>query len=86
MDNKLWKKIFRENTLVVEGTTYSNKFASWFTGTVLNGVKHPTQGKHKVTPEQIKNSPASYKNKLFKEIEKAIKNGDINNDDIKKHS
>jgi len=63
--------------------SYSNDFASWFTGTSLNDVKHPKYGNHKVTPDQIKNAPADYKNKLFKAIEKAIKSGDITNDMIK---
>ena len=62
------------------------KFAAWFTGTVLNGVKHPTYGKNQLTPDQLEKAPAEYKNKLFKAIEKAMKNGDITPDIIKKNS
>jgi hypothetical protein len=62
------------------------KFAAWFTGTVLNGVKHPVYGKNQLTPDQLEKAPAEYKNKLFKSIEKAIKNGDITPDIIKKNS
>jgi hypothetical protein len=70
---------------VNEAKTYSNKFVSWFTGTVLNTVKHPKYGKHQLTPEQIASSPGEYKDKLFKAIEKAVKNGDITPDMIKKN-
>jgi hypothetical protein len=70
---------------VNEAKSYSNKFASWFTSTVLNTVKHPTYGKHQLTADQIQKSPADYKDKLFKAIEKAIKNGDISSADIKKN-
>ena len=62
------------------------KFAAWFTGTVLNGVKHPVYGKNQLTPDQLEKAPAEYKNKLFKAIEKAMKNGDITPDIIKKNS
>jgi hypothetical protein len=80
-----------ENGIVVvkesvnENKTYSNKFAAWFSGTVLNSVKHPTYGKHQLTADQIANAPADYKNKLFKAIETAVKNGDITPDIIKKN-
>jgi phage FluMu protein Com len=70
---------------LTEAKKYSNKLASWFSGTSLNRVKHPTQGNHQLTPDQIKKAPASYKNKLFKAMEKAIKNGDITADHIKKN-
>jgi hypothetical protein len=69
-----------------ENTSYSNKFVLWFIGTVLNTVKHPTQGKHKLTPDQLKNAPGSYKDKLFKAIEVAVKRGDITHDMIRKNS
>lgn len=68
-----------------EGKTYSNKFAAWFTGTVLNTVKHPTYGKHQLTADQIEKAPGDYKNKLFKAIEVAVKNGDITPDVIRKN-
>lgn len=64
---------------VLESNSYSNEFASWFTNTVFNTVNHPIYGKHKLTPEQVKNSSAEYKNKLYLAINKAIKNGDIEN-------
>lgn len=70
---------------VNEGKTYSNKFAAWFTGTVLNNVKHPTYGKHQLTADQIEKAPGDYKDKLFKAIETAVKNGDITPDIIKKN-
>ena len=70
---------------VNEGKTYSNKFAAWFTGTVLNNVKHPTYGKHQLTADQIEKASGDYKNKLFKAIETAVKNGDITPDIIKKN-
>ena len=70
---------------VNEGKTYSNKFAAWFTGTVLNNVKHPTYGKHQLTADQIQKAPGDYKDKLFKAIEAAVKNGDITPDIIKKN-
>ena len=62
------------------------KFAAWFTGTSLNGVKHPVYGKNQLTPDQLEKAPAEYKNKLFKAIEKAMNNGDITPDIIKKNS
>lgn len=65
---------------------YSNKFAAWFTGTSLNDVKHPTQGKHQLTPDQIKLADTQYKNKLFKSIQAAVKRGDIDKSHIEKHS
>jgi hypothetical protein len=73
------------NESVNEAKSYSNKFASWFTSTVLNTVKHPTYGKHQLTADQIQKSPADYKDKLFKAIDTAIKNGDISSADIKKN-
>lgn len=56
---------------------FSYKFASWFTGTVLNTIEHPKYGKHKLTPEQIKYSDGEYKNALYKAIQLAIESGDI---------
>ena len=70
---------------VNENKSYSNNFASWFSGTVLNTVRHPKYGKHKVTPDQIKTSPTEYKDKLFKAIDRAVKRGDITTDMIKKN-
>jgi RNA polymerase-interacting CarD/CdnL/TRCF family regulator len=70
---------------VNEGKAYSNKFAAWFTGTVLNTVKHPTYGTHQLTADQIEKSSGDYKNKLFKAIEVAVKNGDITPDVIRKN-
>ena len=70
---------------VNEGKSYSNKFSAWFTGTVLNSVKHPTYGKHQLTPDQIEKSSGDYKNKLFKAIDMAVKNGDITPNIIKKN-
>jgi len=55
---------------------YSVKFASWFTGTVLNPIRHPKYGVHQITPEQIAWSPKEYKNKLFKAIDKEMKGED----------
>ena len=75
----------RKDESVNEGKTYSNKFAAWFTGTVLNTVKHPTYGKHQLTADQIEKSSGDYKNKLFKAIELAVKNGDITPDAIRKN-
>jgi hypothetical protein len=75
----------RKDESVNEGKTYSNKFAAWFTGTVLNTVKHPTYGKHQLTADQIEKAPSDYKNKLFKAIELAVKNGDITPDVIRKN-
>jgi hypothetical protein len=77
------KKPIKESEEISESESYSNAFASWFTGTSLNSVKHPKYGNHKVTPDQIKNAPADYKNKLFKAIENAVKSGDITDDMIK---
>ena len=70
---------------VNEGKTYSNKFAAWFTGTVLNTVKHPTYGTHQLTADQIQKASGDYKTKLFKAIEVAVKNGDITPDVIRKN-
>ena len=70
---------------VNEGKSYSNKFSAWFTGTVLNSVKHPTYGKHQLTPDQIEKSSGDYKNKLFKAIDMAVKNGDITPNIIRKN-
>lgn len=66
--------------------SFSNDFASWFTSTSLCDVQHPKFGKHKVTPEQIKYSPAEYKNALFACIKKNIDNGTITQDMIAQHS
>ncbi|NDB28658.1 DUF3008 family protein [archaeon] len=76
---------YKQNESVNEAKTYSNKFAAWFTGTVLNNVKHPTYGKHQLTADQIEKAPGDYKDKLFKAIEMAVKNGDITPDIIKKN-
>ena len=76
---------YKQNESVNEAKTYSNKFAAWFTGTVLNNVKHPTYGKHQLTADQIEKAPGDYKDKLFKAIEIAVKNGDITTDIIKKN-
>lgn len=56
----------------------SNKFASWFTGTCLNGVRHPRYGSNQVTHQQIKYSPGEYKTALYKEIKEALKNNPDN--------
>lgn len=64
---------------------FSNKVASWFTGTVFCNVKHPTQGKHQLTPEQIKNSPVDYKNKLFASMKAAYDRGDLTDEHIRAH-
>ena len=71
---------------IEEAKSYSNEFASWFTGTSLNKVKHPKFGKNKVTPEQMKMSPGDYKDKIFKEIEKYVKSGEISPEMVNKHS
>lgn len=75
----------RKDESVNESKSYSNKFAAWFTGTVLNTVKHPTYGKHQLTADQIEKSSGDYKNKLFKAIDVAVKNGDITPDVIRKN-
>ncbi len=80
----------KNNWLVVdprlnEGENYSNKFAAWFTGTVLNSVKHPEYGKNQLTPEQIKMSPDDYKNKLYKAIKKAFDAGDLDEEIYTQH-
>ena len=75
----------KKDESVNEAKTYSNKFVAWFTGTVLNTVKHPKYGKNQLTPDQIASSPGEYKDKLFKAIQKAVKNGDITPDMIKKN-
>lgn len=51
---------------------FSNQFASWFSNTCRNGVKHPVYGSHQVTPEQIKKSSGEYKSALYKEIKGAL--------------
>jgi len=71
-----------KNSNINESEKYSNKFVSWFTGTSLNNVKHPIYGNHKLTIDQVKKSTAEYKNKIFKNIQKHIDNGDINKDKI----
>lgn len=53
--------------------SYSLKFASWFTGTCLNSLRHPKYGANQVTPQQIKYSSGKYKDSLFKEITDAFK-------------
>ena len=53
--------------------SFSSKVTLWFIGTVLNTVKHPTQGNHQLTKEQLKYSPSDYKNALYKAMEKAYK-------------
>ena len=88
--NKYAKAIISKYSQSGENSTSKKsvptKFAAWFTGTVLNGVKHPVYGKNQLTPDQLEKAPAEYKNKLFKAIEKAMKNGDITPDIIKKNS
>ena len=88
--NKYAKDIISKYSQSGENSTSKKsvptKFAAWFTGTVLNGVKHPVYGKNQLTPDQLEKAPAEYKNKLFKAIEKAMKNGDITPDIIKKNS
>ena len=66
--------------------TYDTKFVSWFTGTSMCDVKHPEYGKHQLTPMQVQFSKADYKNKMFKCIDTAVKDGKITEADIKKHS
>jgi hypothetical protein len=68
-----------------EASGYSNNFVSWFTGTVLNNVKHPMYGNRKLTSDQVKQSSGDYKNKIFKAIDAAVKRGDITRDIIKKN-
>jgi hypothetical protein len=88
--NKYAKDIISKYSQSGENSTSKKsvptKFAAWFTGTSLNGVKHPVYGKNQLTPDQLEKAPAEYKNKLFKAIEKAMKNGDITPDIIKKNS
>ena len=62
----------------------SNKFASWFTSTCLNGVKHPIYGSHQITPQQIKYSSGEYKNALYKEIKETLEREPNNNNLWKK--
>ena len=50
---------------------------SWFSGTILCDVEHPKFGKHKVTPEQVKYSDASYKNAMYKCLKDAYINGKV---------
>lgn len=48
------------------------EFCSDFTGTVLCTVKHSEFGKHRLSPQQVKYSTEEYKNRLYKNICKAI--------------
>ena len=64
---------------------YSYQLLSWFTGTAFNTVEHPEFGKQKVTLGQIVKSPTAYRTKLNKELEKAVKSGDVTLDMIKKN-
>jgi hypothetical protein len=57
--------------------SYSLEFATWFTNTCLNTVKHPRFGKHGLTMHQLKYSDGEYKNKLHKEIDKHVKAGSV---------
>lgn len=85
--NKILKLIKEEIELTESAPkAFSNEFASWFTGTVLNDVEHPEYGKHKVTPQQIKHSPGEYKNALYQAMKRAIDDGDITPDMIKEGS
>jgi len=52
-----------------------NEYAAYFTGLVICRVKHPIFGSHKLTTNQIKFSTGTYKNKLYREIKKAINEG-----------
>jgi len=67
-------------------TSFNNYFVSWFTGTSICTVKHPTQGGHKVLPEQIKLASGEYKSKVFKNIMKYYKDGTITDEMIAQHS
>jgi len=57
--------------------TYSIKVCTKLIGTSLISTKHPIYGHNQLTVEQVKNSDATYKNKLFREIESLIKRGII---------
>ena len=50
--------------------SFPAEFVLWFIGTSLNDVKHPTQGIHQLTREQLKYAPAEYKNDLYDTIAK----------------
>jgi len=52
-----------------------NEFAAYFTGLSICRVKHPKFGSHKLTTNQIKFSPGTYKNKLYRAIVKALNEG-----------
>lgn len=53
--------------------SYSLKFASWFTSSCLNSVRHHKYGANQITPQQLKYSSGDYKNLLFKEITEVFK-------------
>jgi len=61
------------------------KFYSWFSSCCLCTVEHPTFGKHQVTPQQYKHSPAEYKNKLRKNILDMFLKGELDMEKYKKH-
>jgi hypothetical protein len=48
--------------------SFPNEFVANFTGTCLCNVEHPEFGKHKLTPQQVKNSSGEYKNEIYKNI------------------
>lgn len=50
--------------------SYPAPFVLWFIGTSMNTVKHPTQGQHQLTLDQLKHSPGPYKNALYEAISK----------------
>ena len=77
-------RLIKENTgfLPKELSIY---FLSWFTGSSLNTVKHPTYGSHKVTPQQIMYSDGKYKNALYAAVKKAFKNGTLSIEEYDKH-
>jgi len=77
-------RLMKENTgfLPKELSIY---FLSWFTGSSLNTVKHPTYGLHKITPQQIKYSGGKYKNALYAAVKKAFKNGTLSIEEYDKH-
>jgi len=61
------------------------KFYSWFSSCCLCTVEHPTFGKHQVTPQQYKHSPAEYKNKLRKNVLDMFLKGELDMEKYKKH-
>ena len=59
---------------------FSNRFASWFSNTCLNGVRHPHYGSNQVTPLQIRYSSGKYKSALYKEMKEALEREPDNKD------